>query len=76
MTTKKEISNIQRRLEMLKWEKDLLDHEDSAGHLPWCDYCEYQQMETYCSENEKTRRTQCLCAKAYEKKEEAERCPI
>lgn len=69
----KQMNSIQRNIEMVKWERDLLNNEDSAGHLSWCDYCEYQQMETYCSENEKTRREQCLCAKAYIKKEEAER---
>lgn len=67
------LTEAQRGLDSIKWEKDFLDKEDSAGHLPWCDYCEYQQMETYCSENEKTRRANCLCAKAYKKKEEAER---
>ena len=65
-------SDIQRKCDMVKWERGFLNGQDNSGKMPWCDYCDKQQMETYCSEEHKTRVEGNLCAKAYNKMRKAE----
>lgn len=65
--------DIQRKCDMVKWERGYLNNKDNSGCMKWCDYCDQQQMETYCAVDQKTRFSQCLCAKAYNKMVRAEK---
>lgn len=69
-------SIVQRKLDKKRWFASENVGHDLAGKMPECDYCDYQQAfmtarSNYCGEQHDYRMQECLCAKAYNKKQKA-----
>lgn len=58
----------QQELDRMKWNLSQIEQKDLSGKMDYCNYCPQQFDGCVCNIGQHVREQECLCAKAFNRK--------